>query len=220
MFIVGYRKATAPKLPPAAPWLPRTQSALVATAASACRVLIAGDVLSVDEAAESTHRWLTSPLFRNALDDAGVGVADDDAAAGTAATATATSTSSLAVDSTAHARFIKDLLDGKKHCEASHYFSAFRKRDKETVFPNAGGKHGTRAHRAVLAALLKHNGLVVSRPPFQPQPQRERHSLTHKLHHRLTLSSLAAFEVDAHQWRVPACGASGASRVASGTMWR
>ena len=151
--IRGYRTLQLALVQPAS-WLEDLLRTVCRVVALGCRQLIMGETLTAAEGAEATMRWLTSPLLRNALEN-------ESALAQTSAETALQSPH--VVNANAKAVFVKDMLKGTKGSDAAKLFHTLDKADKVL---KTGGKWPLRAHRAVFATLLKHNGLLADAVSF------------------------------------------------------
>ena len=140
------------------------------------RMLIVGERLTKEEGAESTMRWLTSPLLRNALETApdsgssSVGASTprgSPTAAGGLLNAAIAAASPHVVTRSDKSDFLRDMRKGAKGSDGAKFFALLDKADRSL---KTGGKWTTRAHRAVFAALLKHNGLLAESISFSKIP--------------------------------------------------
>lgn len=171
MNLIGYKEL---KLQSGAhlPWLLDLLKVLSRVVSCGISALIVAEPLMDEEADPDARRWLTSPLLRNALEDAERG-SDAAAARGAmpappAAIARAVSEgsgqTSFVVDADAKSRFLDDLVIGNAGSSAMVLFEQIKR--KAGRFASQGGTEADRAHRAVLAALLKHNGLITEALTF------------------------------------------------------
>lgn len=163
-------------------------SSVTVACATGIRVLVVGQRVDGIESSADTMQWVTSPLFRNALESSSARSSSGGGQNPTSGEFQASTSVSFAttfismrrtlsdsaprakvVDAAAKEEFLADLVDGTGNCDAMAMFEHCKAQGGR--FASMGGAVADRVQRAVLAALLKHNGMIAEAVAFSRSVQ-------------------------------------------------